>query len=91
MDIENKLFRKILTFFKEKEGLLKNPTDKNWSAADLIIRQYLNNGASGFGIRNVKDGYNFLKENKELLISLKMVSRDGVNNSGLKLWSNYQF
>ena len=65
--------------------------DKNWTIADLFIRQQLNNGCDGFGMENVYEVYNYLLENKEQLIEYDLLSNDGFNNSGFPLWKNYNF
>jgi hypothetical protein len=62
-----------------------------WTIADLFIRQYLNNGCDGFGLKNVRRVYNFLCSNKEILIKHNMVSERAWNNSGYPLWDNYKF
>jgi len=63
--------------------------DKNWTIADLFIRQQLNNGCDGFGMENVYEVYDYLLENKEQLIEYDLLSKDGFNNSGFPLWKNY--
>jgi hypothetical protein len=62
-----------------------------WTIADLFIRQYLNNGDNGFGLKNVSYIYTILRNNKDLLVSEKMVAVDGFNNFGLELWKDYNF
>ena len=72
------------------------PKDK-WTPCDLIAREYLNNGggsAKGFlGISCSECGkcYDYMVENREELIANDMISKDAWNNSGLRLWSNYNF
>ena len=65
--------------------------DEQWTLADLFIRQWLNNGWDGFGMNNVEEVYRYLVDNKELLIEYDLVSPDGINNSGIPLWDNYDF
>lgn len=65
--------------------------EENWTIADLFIRQWLNNGSDGFGLKNVDKMYNLLLENKDILVSEKMVSKNGFNNSGFELWKDYNF
>lgn len=64
---------------------------KNWTAADLILRRYLNDGCDGFGIINIFDAYDFIITNKQSLIANNMISKKGTNNSGFDLWFNYNF
>jgi hypothetical protein len=65
--------------------------DDYWTMADLFIRQWLNNGSDGFDMVNVEYVYKVLKEQKDLLISENMVSKNGFNNSGFSLWEDYNF
>jgi hypothetical protein len=67
----------------------ENPT--KYTIADLYIRQFLNNGADGFGMTRVSENYTFLKSIKQKLIAYKLVSRNAYNNSGFPLWNNYDF
>ena len=73
-----------------KEGRVKAEPGY-WALADLYIRQYLNNGGNGFGLKNVVKIYKFCVRNKPLLIKYGLVSADGNNLSGNKLWRNYDF
>lgn len=57
------------------------PTENKRSLADLYIRQRLNNGSDGFGMRNVYKIYLMLVANKQVLIDNGMISKDAVNNS----------
>lgn len=67
-------------------------TDQKYSAADLIVRRYLNDGSkSGFGMIKIKSGYHFILKNKKELIDNNMLSNSAKNNSGFELWSNYKF
>jgi hypothetical protein len=76
--------------YKDLPPILEN--DKEWSMADLFIRQFLNNGADGFGLENVEYVYHdLLLPHKDLLIKEKMVSKNGKNNSGFSLWEDYNF
>jgi hypothetical protein len=67
------------------------PTDKDWSLADLFIRQYLNNSDDGFGMWNVVEVYRNLCEYKDLLIEKNLISKEAWNNSGYPLWKDYNF
>ena len=62
-----------------------------WTIADLFIRQKLNNGCDGFGMKNVWRVYKFLCIHKEVLIKHKMVSERAWNNSGYPLWCDYGY
>ena len=89
------IIEKLLSDFENKEEMSKaiyeEVNDKKWTLADLVIRQYLNNGGDGFGMKNVRDNYDFLVEHKEELIKYNMVSKEGANNSGFNLWKNYKY
>ena len=73
----------------EKKGI--------WTPCDLIIREYLNNGAGssrGFlGISPARciRAYNYAKTIKQELIEKDLISEEAWNNSGFPLWSNYDF
>jgi hypothetical protein len=76
--------------YKDLPPILQN--DEEWTIADLFIRQLLNNGADGFGLENVEFVYHdVLLPNKDLLIKERMVSKNGFNNSGFELWTDYNF
>jgi len=62
-----------------------------YTAGDLIVRQYLNNGKNGFGMTRVKAGYEYILKNKQALIDNNMLSESAKNNSGAELWKNYKF
>ena len=65
--------------------------DELWTLADLFARQWLNNGGDGFGMVNVREMYDLLCENKQLLLDNNMVSKKAENNSDYPLWDNYDF
>ena len=66
--------------------------DKNYTAADLILRRYLNDcGKSGFGMIRINAGYEFIVKNKEELVTNNMISKSARNNYGFELWNNYKF
>jgi hypothetical protein len=75
--------------YKDLPPVLEN--DKDWTMSDLFIRQFLNNGSDGFGLENVAFVYGVLLKHKDLLIEEKMISKDGKNNSGFSLWTDYNF
>lgn len=62
-----------------------------WTLADLFIRQSLNNGCNGFGMKRVNAIYDILRDHKEELIAWGWVNEKAFNNSGFILWSNYDF
>jgi hypothetical protein len=66
-------------------------SDDYWTMADLFIRQFLNNGADGFDMKNVAYVYGVLLQHKDLLIKENMLSKNGFNNSGFPLWTDYNF
>jgi hypothetical protein len=65
--------------------------EKKYTAADLIVRRYLNDGTSGFGMIKIKTGYKYILKNKQFLIQNNMLSQSAKNNSGFELWANYKF
>jgi hypothetical protein len=75
--------------YKDLPPILEN--DKKWTIADLFIRQWLNNGDNGFGLKNVSFVYGLLLKHKDLLVREKMVSKNGANNFGISLWTDYNF
>ena len=75
--------------YKDLPPILEN--DDAWTIADLFIRQLLNNGDNGFGLNNVEFVYSLLLKHKDLLVREKMVSKNGKNNSGFELWTDYNF
>ena len=68
-----------------------------WSPADLIAREYLNNGggsAKGFlGLTTAEcvRCYNYMVEIRQELIDGDYISKSAVNNHGFPLWNNYDF
>lgn len=68
-----------------------------WTPCDLIIREYLNNGGDsskgflGLTRSDCYKCYDFIKENKTTLIAKDYISKDGWNNFGIGLWSNWNF
>jgi hypothetical protein len=75
--------------YKDLPPILEN--DDAWTIADLFIRQLLNNGTNGFGLKNVEFVYSLLLKHKDLLVREKMISKVGKNNSGFELWTDYNF
>lgn len=70
---------------------------KKWTPCDLIIRETLNNGggsAKGFlGIdkKRCLNAYEYICAHKVELIDLDLINKEGWNNWGISLWSNYNF
>lgn len=68
-----------------------------WTPCDLIAREYLNNGgasARGFlGISKTEciRSYNYMREIKEELLKKNYVNESAWNNSGIRLWKEYNF
>ena len=65
--------------------------EEEWTLADLFARQLLNNGGDGFDMVNVRQMYEMLCQNKQLLLDNNMISKVGRNNSGYPLWEDYNF
>ena len=67
----------------------------NWTPVDLMLREEYNNGsgsAKGFlGLTPAQnyECYQFIKEHQNELRELNLYSKDGYNNWGCKLWSDY--
>lgn len=81
---------------KETKDVYKNEkfqvvNAEKWTLADLFIRQWLNNGCDGFGMKNVCGTYVWLKTIKNDLIKNDLISPCGLNNSGFTLWTKYDF
>jgi len=86
-----KLKKGLQRFHKNKlsdEDFFVN--EEKYTAADLIVRRYLNDGASGFGMQRVKEGYDYILKNKQALIENNMLSKEARNNYGFELWTNYK-
>lgn len=68
-----------------------------WTPADLIAREYLNNGGGsakgflGISCAECKKCYDYMREIRQELIDAKMVNEKAWNNFGFSLWSNYNF
>ena len=63
--------------------------EMEWTIAELFIRQHLNTGCDGFGMRNVGEVYAFLYINTEKLIQYNLLGENGESNCGLPLWTNH--
>ena len=74
-----------------KKEIYHSVSEDNWTIADLFIRQWLNNRGNGFGMKNVKNMYEYLQGCREELIEYNLLSKEGRNNSGFHLWSDYNF
>ena len=75
--------------FKGKAEKLHSVNKDSWTIADLFIRQHMNNMCDGFGMVNVTNMYNYLVSIKHSLIEYNLLSKTGYNNSGYKLWDDY--
>ena len=66
-----------------------------WTPVDLMLREHYNNGdgsAKGFlGLTPAQNYkcYQFIKEHQNELRELNLYNKDGYNNWGFKLWSDY--
>ena len=92
---KKEIIKKLLKYFDDKNEFSKEiyhtVNDEKYTLADLVIRQYLNNGGNGFGMVNVENNYFWLKEIKDDLIKHNLVSESAKNNFGFPLWENYNF
>ena len=86
----------LLKHYTPPEGclmplLMVREGDKRLTLAQLFIKQFLNSGCDGFGLRCVKTMYKLLCKNRDVVIKTKMIGPDLSNNAGYPLFSNYQF
>lgn len=89
---KKELIHFLLANTKYKDDYLNYPltiNDTKWTLAELFIRQELDNGCDGFGLKNVAKVYVILKAHQKQLKRWKMISEKGTNNSGHFLWNNY--
>ena len=91
---------RIMKYLDYKEDWTTSTVcDQNgkWTPCDLIAREYLNNGggsAKGFlGISTNQciKCYQYMGTIKQELIDNDLISIEAWNNSGFKLWTNYNF
>lgn len=91
---KQELNNKLLEFFTVKDEYSKEAysqvNTEVWTLADLLVRQWLNNGGDGFEMVNVQEGYMFVKEHKQELIDNNMLSKEGFNNAGFRIWDDYE-
>ena len=71
-------------FYDENKEVLEK--EKLWSILALFLRQWLNNGNNGFGMKNVKRIGNIIYDNLNWLIENNYIEKTGFNNFGFKLW-----
>lgn len=66
---------------------------QTWTLAGLFVRRWLNDmyDAPGWGLTNVRDVYIYLCVNKESVVEHGLIEKEGYNNSGFPLWSDYDF
>jgi len=92
---KKEIINRLLESFTDKKEYSKpvyhSVNDRKYTLADLIIRQWKNNGQDGFDMVNVKNTYYWLKEIKDDLIKHNLVSESAMNNFGFTLWDNYDF
>ena len=90
---KKQIIDKLLVSFTNKEEYSKpvyhSVNDKKYTLADLMIRQWLNNGCDGFEMVNVKENYDWLVSIKDDLIKHNLLSKHASNNFGFPLWENY--
>jgi len=89
------IIMRLLKDFNNKKEYSKDiyheVNNEKYTLADLMIRQFLNNGVDGFDMKNVGKNYLWLLSIKEELIKHNLVSKDARNNSGFPLWEDYNF
>ncbi len=80
---------------KEEPALTVEAGEKTqtWTLAALFVRRWLNDGddAPGWGLTNVGKVYIYLCVNKESVVEHGLIEKEGYNNSGFPLWSDYDF
>ena len=66
---------------------------QTWTLAALFVRRWLNDmsDAPGWGLTNVEEVYGYLCKNKESVVEHGLIEKEGNNNSGFPLWSDYGF
>ena len=83
----------LLSYFDDKEEYSKENylfvNNDYYTLADLIARQYINNGCDGFGMVKVHEAYRFVVNNLEHLKTHNMISETATNNFGITLWENW--
>ena len=72
-----------------KEGELAH----QWTLAALFVRRWLNDldDAPGWGLTNVEKVYTYLCENKDAVVEHGLIEKEGNNNFGFALWSDYDY
>ena len=86
----------LLKHYTPPEGclmplLMVREGDKRLTLAQLFIKQFLNSGCDGFGLRCVKTMYKLLCKHRDVVIKTNMIGPVLWNNAGIPLFSNYQF
>jgi len=80
---------------KEEPALTVEAGEKTqtWTLAGLFVRRWLNDryDAPGWGLTNVGKVYIYLCVNKESVVEHGLIEKEGYNNSGFPLWSDYDF
>lgn len=66
---------------------------QQWTLAALFVRRWLNDAddAPNWGLTNVKQVYTYLCENKDAVVENGLIEKEGNNNFGFALWSDYDF
>jgi hypothetical protein len=88
---KEQIIEKLIENCEDSNNDLRVQLEDVWTIAELFIRQHLNNGCDGFGMRNVAEMYEYLCEHKEELIEYDLISKVGFNNHGFPLWKDYDF
>ena len=91
VDILKKVYE---TGYYEDEELVEN--NGSYTPVDLIARECLNNGGGSymgfFGISEDEcvSAFGYIVEHQDELAELHLYSKDGYNNFGCQLWSDYK-
>ena len=90
---KEELLKPLLKNYTKLKGekIYTTVNEDSWTLPELFIRQELNNGCDGFGMRKVNAMYDYIKANKEHFIAHNMIGKKGGNNVGFELWDDYMF
>ena len=92
---KNEILEYLVSFCIDKAEMSKeiyhSVNDEKWTLVDMFIIQFLSYKCDGSGFTNVTNVFKYLIENKQDLIDLKLLSKEGYNHSGYPLWINYDF
>ena len=95
----NNIIKKVMKHNEYTDDMITDEicsSKGKWTPIDLIMREYYNNGcgsARGFlGTTpyECKRAADYIIEHQQEFKEKEMYSREGFNNSGFQLWSNYE-